>query len=158
MTQAFGGICIFLFGIAAIENKELRYMTDEEFISAFEAAKISREDWTHEAHIRMAWIYCTREKTLRAAIDKAREGIQRLNTANGVEPEMYHETVTCAFMTVVNLRIANFGGDWPHFRDGYPELFDKESPILHRYYSQAALESECTRIGFVDPDKEPFAT
>ena len=31
-------------------------MTDDEFLVAFEAAAIARKDWTHEAHVRMAWL------------------------------------------------------------------------------------------------------
>ncbi|MFP6616346.1 MAG: hypothetical protein VCB26_08075 [Candidatus Hydrogenedentota bacterium] len=132
-------------------------MTDDEFIRVFEAAMVPHDGWTHEAHIRMAWIYCTREQSLSMAITKAGEGIRRLNEANGVEPELYHETVTGAFMRLVSLRIPELEGDWPQFRDAHPELFDKESPILHRHYSKATLESEAARVAFVAPDKTSFA-
>ncbi|MFP6597948.1 MAG: hypothetical protein VCC01_10875, partial [Candidatus Hydrogenedentota bacterium] len=91
-------------------------MTDDEFIRVFEAAMVPHDGWTHEAHIRMAWIYCTREQSLSMAITKAGEGIRRLNETNGVEPELYHETVTGAFMRLVSLRIPELEGDWPQFQ------------------------------------------
>ena len=50
------------------------------------------------------------------------------------------------------------GEDWPQFRDAHPELFDKESPILHRYYLRRMMDSESARVEFVEPDKESFAT
>ena len=59
-------------------------MTDEKFLKAFEAQSISREDWTHEAHVRMAWLYARREPSREAALDKIRNGIKRLNAVNAV--------------------------------------------------------------------------
>ena len=57
-------------------------MTDDEFMNAFEATAIPRENWTHEAHVRMAWIYCQREASCEDATNKARAGIRALNKAN----------------------------------------------------------------------------
>jgi hypothetical protein len=35
-------------------------MTDSEFLTAFEACRLRRQDWTHAAHVRLAWLYLTR--------------------------------------------------------------------------------------------------
>lgn len=126
-------------------------MTDDAFIAAFEAAKISRPDWTHEAHIRMAWIYATRTPDLIESIVCAREGIQRLNAANGVGEELYHETVTAAFMTLVHARLVE-GGTWEEFRAANPALFDRDNPILHRYYTPEIIKSDLARTQFVKSD------
>ena len=32
-------------------------MTDKEFLAAFENCSLTRENWTHAAHVRMAWLY-----------------------------------------------------------------------------------------------------
>jgi hypothetical protein len=136
-------------------------MTDDDFIAAFEAQAISRDDWTHEAHVRMGWIYVTQEAELDAAIHKARTGIQKLNGANGVEAHLYHETVTWAFINIIHAKVRANGSDikkgWEHFRDSHPELFDKEQPILMQYYDKDTLESEEARTSFVDPNV-PFST
>lgn len=138
--------------------QERETMTNEEFIRAFEASAISREDWTHEAHIHMAWIYATREGSIADATAKARGGIQRLNAANAIPDHFYHETVTCAFMRLVFDRVQKNEEDWTEFRGSYPELFDRKKPILHRYYSQAVLESEEARKVFVEPDRALFVS
>lgn len=35
-------------------------MNDQEFLEGFERCSIPREKWSHEAHLRMAWLYLTR--------------------------------------------------------------------------------------------------
>jgi len=134
-------------------------MTDDEFIVAFEAQAISRDDWTHEAHVRMAWIYVTGETELDDAINKARTGIQKLNAANNVEAHLYHETVTWAFINIIYAKVKAEGKDtqkgWGHFRDTHPELFDKDRPILRRYYDEGILATDEARKSFVAP-KVPF--
>lgn len=39
--------------------RSFRSVGDEIFIQAFEDATLPFEDWTHEAHLRMAWNYIT---------------------------------------------------------------------------------------------------
>ena len=57
-------------------------MSDAESLSAFEAAAIPRPEWTHEAHVRMAWLYLVRHPQ-EEALEKVRGGIQRLNAVIG---------------------------------------------------------------------------
>ena len=37
--------------------RKFRSVGDEIFLKAFEDATLPFEDWTHEAHLRMAWNY-----------------------------------------------------------------------------------------------------
>ena len=37
--------------------RSFRSVGDEAFIQAFEDTTLPFEDWTHEAHLRMAWNY-----------------------------------------------------------------------------------------------------
>jgi hypothetical protein len=133
-------------------------MTDDEFLAAFERAALTRAQWTHEAHVRMAWLYSRREPTLEAALMRMRGGIPRLNAALGTDSALYHETVTCAFGTAVFRRAtaANAAVDFATFRQNHPELFDRERPILHRHYDPVTLKSDTARVGFVPPDRDPL--
>jgi hypothetical protein len=134
-------------------------VTDDEFIAAFEAADISREDWTHEAHVRMGWIYVTQGPNLASATDKARAGIGKLNAVNDVPPELYHETVTCAFMALIAARVkaaspaTTCAMTWEAFRVAHPELLSQDDPVLLKHYDKVTLESDAARIGFVEPDR-----
>ncbi len=68
----------------------------DEFIRRFEECTLRKEEWTHEAHLRMAyhyvWTYPEEECGRRV-----REGIKRLNESFGgknTEDEGFHETLT----------------------------------------------------------------
>jgi hypothetical protein len=133
-------------------------LTDDEFLQAFERAAITRAQWTHEAHIRMAWLYCRREPTLEAALTRMRAGIPRLNDALGTDPTLYHDTVTRAFGTIVYRRATapNAAADFRGFCEAHPDLFDRDRPILHRHYAPDTLKSDEARVGFVPPDRDPL--
>ena len=76
-------------------------MTDQEFIAAFERQGVPRDDWTHEAHVRMTWLYARRASSYEATLDKVRSGIRALNAVNHVKSKLYHETVTIAFASII---------------------------------------------------------
>lgn len=133
-------------------------MTDDEFIDAFERAALTRAQWTHEAHLRMAWIYSRREHDRNAALKRMRAGIPKLNDALGTAPHLYHDTVTCAFGTLVFARAIapHAPTTWSEFSAAHPELFDKTAPILKRHYRPETLSTDAARTGFVPPDLQPL--
>lgn len=131
-------------------------MTDDEFIEAFEATSISRDDWTHEAHVRMGWIYCQRNSSRDDATNCARSGIRALNKANSVPGKLYHETVTIAFMYLIWDRAQNGSDIWGEFLEINRDLVGSEPSVLNRYYSKDLLASEEARLAFVNPDLEPL--
>jgi hypothetical protein len=147
-------------------------MTDDEFLAAFEECTLERKEWTHAAHVRMAWLYLTR-LPFEVAIERVRGGIQKLNAtfvarlqASGVVPakepdtrglDGYHETVTVAFVTVIASRIRS-GEDFGAFRDRNPDLFDRTFPALLKHYTPERLYSPLAKAEFVEPDLEPLPT
>jgi hypothetical protein len=143
-------------------------MTDGEFLVAFEACSIPRSEWTHEAHVRMAWLYLSR-RPFTDALDRIRRGIRKLNdrigqpaathrapaqrrtSATNGDPNGYHETITVALTRIIADRICS-GEDYLGFRDRNPDLFDRKLPALFAHYSTALLLSPEARRSFVDPD------
>ena len=71
--------------------------------------------------------------------------------------EKYHETVTFAFVVLVNERLERTGRDtdWPTFCARNPDLFAYPSPLLDRLYRQETLGSAFARRVFVLPDAVP---
>ena len=57
-------------------------MTDDEFLLAFQTCAFTRPEWTHEAHVRMAWLYLTRFP-FAEVLDRIRCGIRKLNAKIG---------------------------------------------------------------------------
>jgi hypothetical protein len=146
-------------------------MTDDEFLAAFEAASFTRPEWTHEAHIRMAWLYLMRYPAT-VALERVRSGIQKLNAKIGsTTPEQqvrcirlasrpgtstgYHETITLAFVRVIAGRL-NSNEDFATFRKRNPDLFDRARSVLLRHYTKERLHSPEAQNTFVEPDLEPL--
>jgi hypothetical protein len=147
-------------------------MTDDEFLTAFEKCALDRKEWTHEAHVRMAWLYLTRIPTDEDVFGRIRCGIKKLNAAF-VRRQMvrcwpgpskpkdprgldgYHETITIAFVTVIASRIKP-DEDFPQFRERNPDLFDRAFPALLKHYSPERLYSAPAKVEFIEPDLEPL--
>jgi len=148
-------------------------MTDDEFLAAFQACTLTRPQWTHEAHVRMAWLFLTRLPFV-TALDRIRTGIRKLNdrigqplithrappqhscktvrsTGSSGDPNGYHETITVAFARVIASRV-RLGEDFAAFRDRNADLFDRTLPALLRHYSKERLWSPEARRWFIEPD------
>jgi hypothetical protein len=147
-------------------------MTDDEFLAAIEECTIARKEWTHEAHVRMAWLYLTRILSDADVFDRVRSGIKKLNLTFVRRQQMscmrqpvktpdprgldgYHETITVAFVTVIASRIVP-GEDFATFRDRNPDLFDRTFPALLKHYSPERLFSSPAKMEFIEPDREPL--
>jgi hypothetical protein len=128
-------------------------MSDDEFLAAFESAAIPRPEWTHEAHVRMAWLYLSR-LPFAEALHQVRTGIQKLNAKIG-SPDGYHETITVAFVRLIASRMGD-GKPYAAFRECNPELFDRKLGALLRHYTKERLYSAEARLAFIEPDVLPL--
>jgi len=148
-------------------------MTDDEFLLAFERCELTRAEWTHESHVRMAWLYLSRRR-FTDALDRVRRGIRNLNAKIGQPPDThrapdrrlcgasriwppngdpngYHETITVSLSRIIASRIW-LGEDYADFRDRNPDLFDRRLPALFQHYSPGLLWSPEARRSLVEPD------
>ncbi|XP_062585658.1 uncharacterized protein LOC134247293 isoform X3 [Saccostrea cucullata] len=132
--------------------RSFRSVGDEIFIQAFEDATLPYEDWTHEAHLRMAWNYIT-EYGKEAATPHIRQGIQHFNEQNKEKVKFgYHETITMFYIAEVAHAIKQSPGvnSFEEFVERNPYLFDKT--VIAQYYSHKHLYSDTARHQFVQPD------
>ena len=125
-------------------------VADRQFLERFEACTLTEAEWTHLAHIRVAWI-CLALDSADAALERIRTGILRFNTDVLGRPEMYHETVTVAFTRLVADR-RHAGEAWSGFASRIDDFLDRKSPVLLRYYSGNRLFSDEARARFIVPD------
>lgn len=129
-------------------------MNDKQFLSAFEDCSLPFVQWSHRAHVRVAYLYASHHD-LNSAIDQMREGIRAYNAVHGVEdgPHTgYHETTTRAFMRLIQLAVQEQGP----FRDSHdfcnrsPGLLDRR--VLLCYYTRDRIMQPDAKIAFVEPD------
>jgi hypothetical protein len=127
----------------------------ERLVAGFEDCTLSRASWTHHAHLTVAlWYlagYSGEEATARI-----RNGIKRLNAANGVQTTRtggYHETITLFWIWAVSryLLLTGARSSIVELANGLIEFYaDKNYPL--RYYSRERLMSWEARTGWIEPD------
>jgi hypothetical protein len=130
-------------------------MSDSDFLHAFESCTLTRAEWTHQSHVRMAWLYLS-SQPLESALRKIRSGIQKLNQSHG-NVIGYHETITLAYARLVAAAIAKSPeAAFSDFCAAHPELLDREAKVLLRHYRRETLRSPQARAEFVEPELEPL--
>jgi hypothetical protein len=128
---------------------------DRKFLIRFEASAIPLEEWTHEAHLRMAFILLE-ELPFEDAVERMRHGIQRLNRAQGVENSAtsgFHETLTVAWARLVAARVrsCDAGLDSLGFLAVYRKVLGQRA--IFDYYTRERVFTEEARFSFVEPDR-----
>jgi hypothetical protein len=125
-------------------------LDDDTFIATFERGGFGGDEFPHEAHLRMAWLYVTRLGP-EAAIDRASAGIRRLAQANS-KATLYHDTLTRAWVYLVADAVARSApAVFAEFLARNPDLADKR--LLLQYYSPDVLSSARARATWVAPEK-----
>ena len=132
-------------------------MDDQTLWQAFNHSSLTRAQWTHEAHLRTAFLHCQQY-----AVDEAhlrlRAGIIRLNERHGLvetSERGYFETLTRVWLVLVANACARSGAlDSRELLERCPELYDRNLPFRH--YSKQRLASARARSIFVAPDLEPL--
>ncbi len=119
-----------------------------DFITAFEAFEV--EEFHHADHVRLAWCYL-RALPLLPAIERFTTSLKRFAAHNG-KPELYHETITWAYLLLIHERM-NGEGSFEEFRDAHPDLFRWKPSVLESYYRAETLGSDRAKRTFVMPDR-----
>jgi hypothetical protein len=119
-------------------------------IERFESSDIDSDQFDHEAHVHVAWLY-VREYELTEAIAKYESGLKRLVSKLGAEGK-YHATLTWFFLLLIADR-AEDGEPWQVFRHRNADIVTDSKKTLSRYYSDDHLFSKRARERFVLPDR-----
>lgn len=124
-------------------------MSDREFVEALEACTLPSELFDHREHVRLAWLYL-RDAPLLEALPRFIASLKRYAGSLGASAK-YHETITYAFMLLINERMQRVASDsFEDFANAHADLF---GPILKRYYREETLASPLARTTFVMPDQ-----
>jgi hypothetical protein len=127
----------------------------ESFIGLFEARRLPREHWTHQAHLVAGFWYAHR-LGMPAAMDEIRGRIRAHNESVGTpnsDDNGYHETITRLYMMAIADHVARHPG--LTFAASLQALL--ASSIAGRdwpfnYYSRERLLSTAARRDWLPPD------
>ncbi|HTR23448.1 MAG TPA: hypothetical protein VMI10_05645 [Terriglobales bacterium] len=125
--------------------------TDEFLISEFEQGRTPGE-FHHADHVRVAFAY-VREFPMVEAVARFSAALKRFAALKS-KPNLYHETITWAYLLLIGERIARIGKrqSWEEFSVENGDLLVWRGGVLERYYRCETLASELARGTFVFPD------
>lgn len=115
---------------------------------ALETGALDPAMFPHPEHVRLGYEMLGRYP-FGEAVKRFSQGL-RLLAAKGGRPEVYHETITVAFLAVIGERRARREHhSWEDFRSKNDDLLDKR--CLERWYDAEDLRSEVARETFCLP-------
>jgi len=123
------------------------HLSDEALLDAFEAGTLESAQFSHGQHVRLGYLYL-RAMDFGQAVSRISLGLKALVARLGLENK-YNETITVAFMALINERLGRNGdpGNWAAFARENPDLLNAD--ILYRYYDRTVLFSDFARQTFV---------
>lgn len=120
----------------------------EDELRALETGALDPAGFPHPEHVRLAYEMLGRHP-FGEAVSRFSRGL-RLLAAKAGRPEVYHETITVAFLAVIGERRARAkNADWSEFKTSNSDLLDKR--CLERWYGAEELGSDLARRTFCLP-------
>lgn len=129
--------------------------SDVEFRAAFEAGAFAPADFSHRAHVRLAYVFLA-ESDVELALERYRAALVGFLSHHGIPASKYHETLTRAWLLGVDhfMHRSPEASSADDFIDRNPALLD--SRIMLTHYSADLLFSPQARAEFVEPNLDPI--
>lgn len=130
-------------------------LSDVDFEKQFESCQLNPELFSHEAHLRLAWIHIKKY-----GIDKTLQNIQMQLKAYvkhvGAE-DKYHKTITIAAVKAVYHFILKSESDnFQDFITEFPRLKHNFKGLMDSHYSVDIFSSKNSKKEYLEPDLLPF--
>lgn len=130
--------------------------SDAEFVAQFARCTLDPSVFSHEAHLRLAWINI-REYGLLEARVMTKKQLKNYVNHLGAE-DKYNETLTIAAINAVNHFIAKSAFD--NFRDfitEFPKLKTHFKALMACHYGFDIYNSPTAKATYLAPDLLPFS-
>jgi len=115
---------------------------------ALETGALDPGRFPHREHVRLGY-EMLRRYPFGEAVARFSHGL-RLLAAKAGRPEVYHETITVAFLAVISeRRVRANGAGWEEFQSNNADLLDKR--CLEYWYGPDQLNSDLARKTFCLP-------
>ena len=130
-------------------------LSDKEFENQFSNGTLDPGVFTHEAHLRLAWIHITTYGVTKS-IDTISAQLQKFVALAG-EKEKFNMTVTvAAIRAVYHFMRSSTTTNFQDFIDENPRLKNNFKELLHSHYSTDIFKSEQAKKEFLEPELLPF--
>ena len=130
-------------------------LTDIEFENQFANCTLDPAIFSHEAHLRWAWIHINKYGLEQAEIN-IQEQLKKFVVQAGAA-DKYHTTLTIVAIRAVNHFMKK--SDHSNFKDfigDFPQLKNNFKALINSHYSFNIFENEKARTEFLNPDLVAF--
>jgi hypothetical protein len=129
--------------------------SDSQFESKFDNLSFDPKLFSHEAHLRLAWIHLNKYGKEKA-IDNICNQIRKFDSVHG-DGTKYHKTITVAALEMVHHFFDNEEySTFEEFISENPRLKINFKELLLAHYSEEILYKEQGRTTYLPPDRLPF--
>ncbi|WP_425390504.1 hypothetical protein [Ekhidna sp.] len=129
--------------------------TDEEFENQFETYRLKPGLFSHEAHLRLAYIHIQKYGSEQAEKNMC-EQIKGFAESLGVY-DKFNKTVTIASVKAMNHFMQKAKSDnFKDFIQEFPRLLTNFKDILEQHYGFNVFADKRAKKEFVEPDLLPF--
>ena len=129
--------------------------SDAEFERQFASAELNPAVFSHEAHLRLAWIHLNRYG-LETAIENITHQLRNYTKAVGAA-DKYHETVTIAAIHAVNhFRMRSAANDFMNFISENSRLKTNFKDLMNAHYPTDIFKSVSAKASYLEPELLAF--
>ena len=130
-------------------------LTDLEFEAQFKSSNLDPELFTHEAHLRLAWIHINKYG-IKQACNNIENQLKSFVAHVGAK-DKYHQTITIVAIKAVNYFIKKSkSNNFKDFINENPKLMNSFKELVNSHYTFDVFTSQIARKEFIEPDLTPF--
>lgn len=135
--------------------KDHSHLSDEEFETQFETHTLKPSIFTHEAHLRLAYIHIMKYGMKKAEHNMCKQ-IEGFALSLGAT-DKFNKTVTIASVKILNhfMRKA-LSNNFSDFIKEFPKLNSNFKEVLSQHYGFNVFADEQAKKEYVAPDLQPF--
>ena len=128
---------------------------EQNFLNRFLKGQISPSDFSHERHLKLAWIYIIQYGE-QVAIEKFSEDLFQF-VKNIGEESIFNLTLTVASIKIVSHYMAKSNSSsFSFFLLEFPQLNQNFKSLIHAHYSPNIINSLRAKSELIEPDIIPF--
>ena len=130
-------------------------LSDQQFEEAFKSFVLSPSLFTHEAHLRLAWIHITKygiDKALETVPNQISQFVENL----GARDKYNHTLTIAAIKAVYHFTLKSRSIDFPNFIKIFPRLKYHFKDLLACHYTVDIFNNELAKVEYLAPDLLPF--
>jgi N-formylglutamate deformylase len=130
-------------------------LSDEEFLRQFKSCALDPTIFSHEAHLRLAWINIMKYGTKQATIEIQAQLLRFVEFVG--EKDKYNKTVTITALMIVNHFVQRANTHSFHeLMQEFPRLKTDFKGLINAHYSFDIFKSQKAKNEFLTPDLQPF--